>query len=109
MAKNYTVGCKLPNGIILEHPSDENKTVELSGLNKILIIGAEYATTEVDSEFWDAWIAAHQDYPALKSGAIFVAKTTAEVAAVAKENQGRITGLEPMKQNAGGVKPAEKG
>lgn len=90
------VGCKLPNGIILEHPQDDSKTVELAGLNKIVIIGSDHAVTPVRSEFWDAWIKSNSEFPAIKSGAIFVAKDERSLAATAKENSKRKTGLEPM-------------
>lgn len=102
------VGCKLPHGIILEHPTNENQKVQLSGLNKIMIIGATHAMTELDSEFWDAWIAANKNFQPLKTGAIFIAKNSSELQAVAKEYEKVKTGFEPMAQDALGVKPADK-
>ena len=111
MAKIVVVGCKLPHGLILEHPMDVSKKVELAGLNKAIIIGAEYASTEVDADFWDQWAAIHKDHPAIKSGAIFVAKNAAEIVAVAAEHAKEETGLEPMRNDgkdkrAKGVKTA---
>lgn len=110
MAKLVTVGCKLPHGIVLHHPMDENIKVTLNGINKAVIIGADHATTEVDADFMEQWLAVHKEFPAIKSGAIFVAKNSAEVAAVAKDNRGRKTGFEKMKQDdpKNGVKPADK-
>jgi hypothetical protein len=102
------IGCKLPHGIILEHPIDTNKKIELTGLNKIKIIGSTHSVTEVDADFWEQWIAAHKEFGPLKSGAIFVAKTATDLDAVAKEFEKRKTGFEPMQQNANGVKPADK-
>ena len=102
------IGCKLPHGLILDHPLDPSKKVELNGLNRTRIIGATYATTEVDGEFWEQWKTVHKDFPALQSGAIFEAGNAAEAAAVAKELEGEKTGFEPMEQNADGVKAADK-
>lgn len=104
--KTLVIGCKLPHGLVIEHPSDPSKTVVLAGLNKALVIGATHATTEVDDEFWQAWKAAHKDFPALRSGAIFEAKSTADAAAQAKELADEKTGFEPMPQNAMGVEVA---
>jgi hypothetical protein len=108
MAKQVTVGCKLPNGLTLEHPLNPDVKVTLNGLNRITIIGADHATTEVDGDFWDHWHAVNKEFPAVKSGAIFVAKNPNEVAAIAKEFKGRKTGFEKMKKDAEGVKPADK-
>lgn len=107
-AKTVIVGCRLPHGLILDHPLDPSKKVELAGLNKTRIIGAEYATTEVDGEFWEQWKTVHKDFPALQSGAIFEAKNDADAAAKVKELEDEATGFEPMAQNAQGVKPADK-
>lgn len=112
-AKIVVVGCKLPHGITIEHPMDPSKTVELKGKNKSLIVGAEYATTEVDGDFWEQWAAVNKEFPAVKSGAIFVAKTLTDAAAIAAEFKDRKTGFEPMRtdgkdERASGVKPADK-
>ena len=104
--KMIVVGCRLPHGIILEHPTLPGKTVEIRGKNKAVIIGADFSSTEVDGEFWEAWKAANKDFPALKSGAIFEAKNRAEAAAVARELKDEITGFEPMPQTDKGVNPA---
>ena len=108
MAKIVVVGCKLPHGITIEHPMDPAKTVELKGTNKSLIVGAEYATTEVDADFFEQWAAVNKEFPAVKSGAIFVAKNAADVAAMAAEFKDRKTGFEAMDPKSHGVKPADK-
>ena len=105
---SVTIGCKLPHGIVLDHPLDPSKKVELRGKNRSLIIGAEYGTTEVDGEFWETWKTVHKDFPAVRSGAIFEARNATELVAVAKELKDEATGFEPMAQNAQGVKPADK-
>ena len=105
---SVTIGCKLPHGIVLDHPLDPSKKVELRGKNRSLIIGAEYGTTEVDGEFWETWKTVHAGFPALRSGAIFEAKNASELAAVAAELEDETTGFEPMSQDAQGVKPASR-
>lgn len=95
--KMVMVGCKLPNGIILEHPMKPGVTVEIAGKNKSNIIGATHMTTAVDEEFWSAWSAVHKDFPALKSGALFAAKNEAEVKAIVIERKDDLTGFEPMR------------
>lgn len=113
MAKIVVVGCKLPHGIIIQHPMDPTKTVELKGKNNAVIIGADYSTTEVDGDFWEQWAAVNKEFPAVNSGAIFVAKTLTDAAAIAAEFKDRKTGFEPMRtdgkdERASGVKPADK-
>jgi len=106
---SVTIGCKLPHGIVLDHPLDPEKKVELCGKNKALIIGAPYGTTEVDGEFWATWKTVHKDFPAIRSGAIFEAMNASELTVVAAELEGEPTGFEAMAQNAQGVAPADKG
>lgn len=111
MAKLIIVGCKLPHGIILEHPMDALQKIELKGINSTQIIGANYATTEVDADFWAQWEAVNKEFPAIKAGSIFVAKNATEAAAIADDFKGRKTGFEPMRtdgkdERAAGVKTA---
>ena len=106
-SSSVVVGCKLPNGIVLEHPLDSTKKVVINGLNKATIVGAKYAVTTIDSDFWAEWIKIHKDFPAVLSGSIFVAQTSASVASIAREYQDRKTGFEGMDQEAGGVKAAK--
>jgi hypothetical protein len=105
MADKVIIGCKLPNGIILE-AGDKKQVVK--GLNSIVIIGATHATTEVDAEFYAAWLEEHNDFPAVKSGALFVARTIDAVKEIAKDREEDKTGFEPMSQDALGVKSADK-
>lgn len=103
MAK-VIIGCKLPNGLVLEHPVDPSKKVALNGKNKALIIGADHATTEVDGEFWETWKMAHGTFKPLVSGAIFEARTVADVTAKARELEKEKTGMEPMPKKVKGIK-----
>jgi hypothetical protein len=91
---------------------DPKNTVELKGRNKATIIGADYATTEVDAKFWEEWQAASEEFAPLRSKAIFVAKNAASVAAMGRELAKETTGFEPMKtdgkdKRATGVKKAD--
>lgn len=95
MAKPILIGCKLPNGIILDV---DGKTAELNGLNKSVIIGATYALTTLDADFWTAWKAQNLAYPALVSGSIFEAASDSEAKAIVKDTD--KTGFEPMPQTA---------
>jgi hypothetical protein len=108
MAK-VLIGCRLPNGLVLQHPNPEVAVrVRLNGKFSSKIIGATHGTTEVDADFWEVWKKAYANYQPLKSGAIFEARSETESAAKAKELSKELTGFEPMKQDAAGVKPAEK-
>lgn len=102
------VGCRLPHGLIIEHPTTPAAKIELKGRNKSPIIGAPYATTEVDGEFWGAWKIFNAESRALKSGAIFEAVDSASLDAVAKEVAKEKTGFEQMPQEVQGIKPADK-
>ena len=109
MAKSTVlIGCKLPNGIILGDHEEPKKQFTLNGINRSTIIGAGYATTEVDGELWDAWFSKNKDFPAIKSGAIFQASNEASAKSMAIEYKDRKTGFEPLDPKSHGVKPAEK-
>lgn len=111
MAKEFVlIGCRLPHGLVLRHPSPEHKdeTVTLEGLKDSKVIGATYVTTKVDAEFWATWKTAYSDFQPLRTGAIFEARSDDEAKFKAKSLTKEKTGFEPMKPEDGGVKPAEK-
>lgn len=108
MPGHIAVCSKLPNGIVLSHPMDHNKRVEIKGLNKSVIVGAPYATTMIDADFWEQWIAANAEFTPVKSGAIFTAKNDADAQAKAKEFEKRKTGLEGLTPKSHGVEPANE-
>lgn len=103
MAKTVLIGCKLPNGIVLEV---EGRQVEIDGLNKSVIIGSTHVTTVVDADFWDKWKSQNATFSAFKNGAIFEAATPNEAAAIVKDTS--ETGLEPMPQETKQIKKADK-
>lgn len=103
------IGCRLPNGLVIEHPSDSNNKIELNGKNKIIIVGAEYGLTMVDREFATAWFAANKDFAPVKSFAIFMAETNDDAMAIGKDLSNELTGFEGMRTDgkdarAAGVK-----
>jgi hypothetical protein len=102
---NVIVGCRLPNGLQIEH---KGVKVHLNGLNKTKIIGATHATTEVDKDFWDGWKAEYKDFEPLKNGAIFAASGERDAEAKAKELKDEKTGFEPMSKESKAIKPADK-
>jgi len=100
---------KLPHGLILENPLKPGDTVEVSGLNSVSSMGVQlqpFAVTEIEEDLWKAWCAVHKDFPALVSGALFVAKNENNAKAMGREFEGRKTGLERLKPEDGGVKKA---
>lgn len=107
-----TIGCRLPNGLILELPG--KPPVELKGQNSahgdspiIMLSENDCGYTDVDADFWQAWKTAYKGYAPLESNAIFEAKNRTEAKSIAKELKSEKTGLEPMPQKAGEISKAE--
>lgn len=106
-----TIGCRLPSGLILEVG---DVSVELNGQRQaqenspIVILNADmYGTTEVDAEYWEAFVArVGKDFAPLKSGAIFEAKNEKEAKAKAKDLKEAPTGHEPLPQKTKDVEKA---
>lgn len=93
MAGTVTVGCKIPNGLILEVG---NTRVTLNGANSSNIIGGHGITEGVDQDFFEAWMQAHDWLPAVKNGFVFAHTKPANAQAEAKEKADETTGLEPL-------------
>ena len=91
-----TVGCKLPNGIIIEMGDIK---VEIKGALKALVIGGHGITENVNKEFFEAWMAKNKGLKFVQEGFIFACKTTAEAGDQAKDRQDEKTGLEPLPQD----------
>ena len=114
MSKKVLIGCRLPHGLILEHPLNPDVKVTLKGKNSRVVAGLyvpeqDFAMTEVDSDFWEAWIATNKAFPAITSNAIFVAKDAGSAESIAKELRNEATGMEqldPVKESE--VKPLDK-
>ncbi|EAA3939250.1 hypothetical protein DOR63_23755 [Salmonella enterica subsp. enterica] len=96
MAEMVTVGCKLPNGIVLEVGQ---KRVQVAGWrnNAVKIVGG-YGLTQVEKAFWEAWLAEHSQQPYVENGVIFAQDKVNSAAAQATEQETVKSGLEPLPQ-----------
>ncbi|APW68809.1 hypothetical protein LFZ4_09760 [Salmonella enterica subsp. enterica serovar Antsalova str. S01-0511] len=96
MAEMVTVGCKLPNGLMLEVGP---KQVQVAGWwnNAVKIVGG-YGLTQVEKAFWEAWLAEHCLQPYVKNGVIFAQDKANSAAAQATEQKTVKSGLEPLPQ-----------
>lgn len=99
-----TIGCRLPHGLTIHHPSDRKITATIAGMNASKVIGSTHMTTQVDADLWAAWRKAYTDYAPLKNGAIFEARGEAEAKDKAKELRKEKTGFEPISPESHGVK-----
>lgn len=100
MAQTVTVGCKYPNGLLLEL---NGVKVAIKGANAANIIGGHGITEGVNKEFMEAWLAQYAENDVVKGGHLFIADKAASVAAEATEKADHKTGLEPLDPKA---KPA---
>src|SRR5438093_12261515 len=93
-----TVGCKLPNGLILElsDNSGSTKKVHIKGANASELVGGHGITHDVDKEFMDAWMAKNKDLSFVKNGFLFVHGKADSAVAEAKEKAKEKTGAEPL-------------
>lgn len=126
-----TVGCKLPNGLILRlfRMSDRVENVAGGGTrtfkiaeqvadhvvikgNKLpfgeapeyQIIGNYALTIGVDADFFAEWMKQNADHEAVKQGLIFAATNQSDAIDIAKDNRERKSGLEPIVPAEHGVK-----
>lgn len=89
-----TVGCKLPNGLVLQMPDRE--AVTLKGANSSGVMGGFGITTGVDASFIDAWLEKHKDLAPVKGGFVFTMEKKNDAEAYAKEMAALKTGMEPL-------------
>ena len=102
MTNTVTVGCKLPNGLVIDIPGKGSH--KLAGARDSRIIGG-YGLTPVPSDFWDAWLAANAKSDLVTKNIVFAQATQAKAEGQAKELEGVKTGLEqlPKTNNADGT------
>lgn len=101
-----TVGCKLPNGLIIQ-VGDKSHT--LKGTNASLVIGGHGITEGVDKELFDAWLSANKDRDVVKNGHIFAHEKSAKTESEATEKTSNKNKLEPIKPDADkSIKTAQK-
>lgn len=96
MTTTVTVGCKLPNGLIIEVA---DKKATLNGLNSTNVINS-HGITEVDKGLWDAWLSANKELSFVKKGLVFAHEKEAATKAEAKEREDNKTGLEQLDPKA---------
>lgn len=90
-----TIGCKLPNGIIMQ--VEGHKDVRINGWNNNLIQGADHGLTEdVPAATWEAWSKLHADSKLVKGGFIFASKNEREAKAKAKDQKDNKSGHEQL-------------
>lgn len=96
MAEQVTVGCKLPNGLVLDVDSQQ---VSIAGFRSadVRIIGG-YGLSLVDKTLWDAWLAVHKDQSYVKNGVIFAQENGNSARSRANEQEQVKSGLEPLPQ-----------
>lgn len=102
MSTTVTVGCKLPNGLLLElgkRGDEKYRSVTLKGANSSAIVGGYGITEGVDKDFMDAWLKKHQWLPAVRKGLVFVEDSVANAQAHAVEFMNEKTGLERLNPN----------
>lgn len=104
--KEILIGCRVPNGFLIEDPAEPKNTVRLLGSASELIIGSGYGLTKVDGPMWERFKQAHKAWPPLVNKILFECTSPAEAAKIAGELDDEETGFEPMEQNSGGVKTA---
>ncbi len=95
------VACRLPAGLLIELVDKKTKQTEglrLLGRKHSKIVGAPYGTTTAPKAFMDEWMKRHKHYPAVTSGAIFMANDLASLEAMYLENEKRRTGFEQAPQ-----------
>lgn len=111
------IGCKMPNGIVLNLDKYEVTNKE-QGLVRLVEGGAEVtlkgtarafgqpdtsingvAYTRVSRDFWDRWLAEHKDFAPLRDGFILVAKTADEQKKIAREREGERGQFPRLEEN----------
>lgn len=97
--KTVVVGCKLPNGLIIEvgSPGEDNYwRVQLKGSNAANIIGGYGITENVDEDNFAKWLKKHAFMPAVKNGLIFVHGTVESARDIALERKDLKHGFEAV-------------
>ncbi|MDQ0019003.1 hypothetical protein [[Curtobacterium] plantarum] len=97
MAEVVTVGCKLPNGLVID--VDGAQPVVLAGANASNVIGGYGLTENVDKAVFDKWLEQHKDQPYVKNELVFAQAKTNSAESKAKDNADVKSGLEGLPQD----------
>lgn len=96
MAEVVTVGCKLPNGLLIDVGG---KVTHIVGANASNVIGGYGLTEGVDKDYFEKWLKEHSDQPYVKEEMIFAQAKTNSAQSKASENASVKTGLEGLPQD----------
>lgn len=106
-SKMVVVGCKLPHGLHLDHGG---RRVTINGANSSRLVGG-YGFTEIDREFWEAWLEGHKEYPPVVHGLVYAQTDAKSAESKADEQAGILSGFEPIDPASPGpgIEPVEEG
>lgn len=96
MAETIVVGCKLPNGLVVEQ---DGYTVTLNGANASNVIGGYGLTEGVDKDAFEKWLEVHKNQPYVKNELVFAQAKSSSAQSKANENASVKTGLEGLPQD----------
>ncbi|EGT4273709.1 hypothetical protein VWS36_004198 [Cronobacter sakazakii] len=106
MAETIVVGCKLPNGLVVEQ---EGYTVTLNGANSSNVVGGYGLTEGVDKDAFEKWLEVHKNQPYVKNELVFAQAKANSAQSKATENASVKSGLEGLPQDkpAPGIEKAD--
>lgn len=106
MAETIVVGCKLPNGLVVEQ---EGYTVTLNGANSSNVVGGYGLTEGVDKDAFEKWLEVHKNQPYVKNELVFAQAKANSAKSKATENASVKSGLEGLPQDkpAPGIEKAD--
>ncbi|EOV0647698.1 hypothetical protein ACOIOT_003404 [Cronobacter turicensis] len=106
MAETIVVGCKLPNGLVVEQ---EGYTVTLNGANSSNVVGGYGLTEGVDKDAFEKWMEVHKNQPYVKNELVFAQAKANSAQSKANENASVKSGLEGLPQDkpAPGIEKAD--
>lgn len=96
MAETIVVGCKLPNGLVVDQ---DGHTVTLNGANASNVIGGYGLTEGVDKDAFEKWMEVHKNQPYVKKELVFAQAKANSAQSKASENASVKTGLEGLPQD----------
>ena len=120
-----SVGCKLPQGLVIElgykivpggvEKGPDYRQITLAGANQHSVVIGQLRTpspkdlrpgitNNVPEDLFDAWVAAHANTNIVKNGLVFKAKNAGEATAKAADLAQKPTGLEAIDPTKAGVK-----
>lgn len=106
MAETIVVGCKLPNGLVVEQ---DGYTVTLNGANSSNVVGGYGLTEGVEKDAFEKWLEVHKNQLYVKNELVFAQAKANSAQSKANENASVKTGLEGLPQDrpAPGIEKAD--